>query len=390
MNVDEILSTSVDELARAVTPPPPDPDRVRARARASQRRQWLAAAAGTAAVVVGGVAIASALPNQGSTPPVDNPTTGPSTIVEMKESAVWSDEKALHFGSREVAAPDKIFGFGLVDSGVVYSTGDRGANVFFQPLDGSDATQIGDNAQLAPAGDPTSGLVSWVEAQGDDGSLVVFDTTTGEEVARTSVPPALRPQDNIIFPGTSPVISVSPAAVYYYGRDGEVWVYRWREGGEPQATGKTTEELFDVAAGVIAQAGSEEGSVEFVTPDGTALATGLPARGYLNPEGSLFASVSGGIAGSAEPGSGRSRILVSDTSTGETTELDVFASGDKRAFPFGVGWSGNDTLMVNNIVSVGSRGPIVPSQVIACTVSTNECDVVASAKQGFFVTVPSS
>ena len=385
MNVDEILSTSVDQLARAVTPPPPDPDRVRARARASQRRQWVAAAVGTAAVTVGGVAIASALPNQGSTPPVDNPTPSPSTVVQMKESVIWSDGQLLHFGSTEVAARDAIFGFGLVDGGVVYTVDARNSPVRFQAREGSRPTEIGNHAQLAPAGDPTSGLVSWIEAQGKDGSLVVFDTTTGEEVARTSVPPALRPQDNIIFPGISTVISVSSAAVYYYGQAEDVWVYRWSAGEAPESTGKTKEELLDVAAGVVAQAGSEEGSVEFVTAEGSVLATGLAPGGYLSPDGGLFASVEGGIFdASVETGDSRPRILVSDTSTGETTELDLYGSGAKRGILLGVGWSSNDTLMVKNY-----RGQA--GEVLACAVSTGECDVVASAnsdRQAFFMTVP--
>lgn len=386
MNIDEILRTSVEELARGVTPPPPDPDGVRAQARAARRRQWVAAAAGTAAVVVGGVAITNGLVDQGSAPAVDNPTPTvnltprPSPVGRTNESAIWSEARALHFGSRQLPVPSEVFGFGLVEGGVVYTASDRGSKVMFQPSDGSDAIEIGDNAQLAPAGDPTSGLVSWVEAQGKDGSLVVFDTSTAKEVARTRVPPALRPQDNIIFPGTSPVISVSSTAVYYHGNNEEIWVYRWRQGGEPESTGRTRDELFDVAGGVTAQAGADQGDVEFVTPDGLVAATGLPQGGYLNPDGSLFASVEG-MSPSEE--SVRPGIVVTDTSTGETTELDLFLPGE-RGFPFGVGWSGNDTLMVKN----SGR----PSEVIACTASTGECEVVASVggRQGFFLTVPLS
>ncbi len=388
MNIDEILRTSVEELARGVTPPPPDPNGVRAQARATRRRQWVAAAAGTAAVVVGGVAITNGLVDQGSAPSVDNLTPRPSPVGRISESAIWSEAKALHFGSRQVPVPDQVFGFGLVEGGVVYTASDRGSKVMFpaadrglkvmfQPSDGSNATEIGDNAQLAPAGDPTSGLVSWVEAQGKDGSLVVFDTSTGNEVARTSVPPALRP-DNIISPGNSPVISVSSTAVYYYKeRDKDIWVYRWREGGGPESTGRTRDELFDVAGGVTAQAGADHADVEFVTPDGLVAAAGLAQGGYLNPDGSLFASVEG-LSG-IRPG-----IVVTDTSTGETAKLDPFGPGEP-AFPSGVGWSSNDTLMVKN----GVR----PSEVIACTASTGECEVVASvgsSRQGLFLTVPLS
>lgn len=385
MNIDEILRTSVEELARGVTPPPPDPNGVRAHARATRRRQWVAAAAGTAAVVVGGVAIANGLVDQGSAPSVDNPTPTvnltprPSPVGQTNESAIWSEARALHFGSTQVPVPSQVFGFGLVEGGVVYTANDRGSKVMFQPSDGSDATEIGDDAQLAPAGDPTSGLVSWVEAQGNDGSLVVFDTSTGKEVARTSVPPALRPQDNIIFPGTSPVISVSSTAVYYHGNNEEIWVYRWPEGGGPESTGRTRDELFDVAGGVTAQAGADKGDVEFVTPDGLVTATGLPPGGYLNRDGSLFASVEG-MSPSEEV---RPGIVVTDTRTGETTELDLFGPAE-RGLPFGVGWSSNDTLMVK----MSDR----TSQVIACTASTGECEVVASVggRQGFFLTVPLS
>lgn len=260
MNIDEILSASVDDLARSVTPPPPNRTGIRALARATRRRQWVAAAAGTAAVVVGGVAITSGLSDQRSAPAVDEPEPpSPSIVVPANESAIWSEAKSVHFGSRQVPAPDGVFGFGLVEGGAVYSTDSRDAKVFYQPADGSDPRQIGDNAQVSPGGDPASGLAAWFEANGKEGSLVVYDTKIGEEVARTSVPPALRPQDNIIFPGFSPVISVSSTAVYYKGPDETIWQYSWRDGDEPEPTGLTTDVLFDVANGVTAQAGSAEG-----------------------------------------------------------------------------------------------------------------------------------
>lgn len=178
------------------------------------------------------------------------------------------------------------------------------------------------------------------------------------------------------------MISVSSTAVYYYGRDEEIWVYRWPEGGEPKSTGQTKDELVDVAGGVIAQAGTEEGTVEFVTAKGTVLATDLPPGGYLSPDGSLFASVEGELPGNARPG-----VVVSDTSTGETTKLDLNSAGVKRVYPFAVGWSSNDTLMVKN--NSGLR----VGQVIACTVSAGKCDVVASVdsdRLSFFLTVPLS
>lgn len=383
MNIDEILSTSVEDLARGVTPPPPNPEGIRARARTARRRQWVATAAGTAAVVVGGVAITSGLPDQGSTPPVDDPRPTPSTAVLANGSVIWSEARALHFGSRQVPAPDGIFGFGLLDGAVVYTTSDREAKVFFQSSDRGNAVQIGDNAQLAPVGDPTSGLAAWFEAEGRAGSLVVYDTARGEEVARTSVPPALHPQDNIIFPGFSPVISVSSTAVYYHGPDNKVWLYRWPAGGEPESTGKSNDELFDVAGEVTARAGSEKGSVEFVTSAGTVVATDLPSGGHLSPGGTMFAAVD--MKERGMPG-----IKVADTRSGESTKLDLFGSGGEPGLLFGVGWSDRDTLMVKNIVSDESSGIRLPGQMIACTVTTGECDVVATMKQAFFVTVPLS
>ncbi len=346
----------------------------------------MAAAAGSAAVIVGGVAITSGLTDQTSVPPVDDPKPSPSTVIQMNESAVWSEAKSLHVGSSRVAAPAGVFGFGLVEAGAVYATDDRDAKVFYQPADGADPRQIGDNAQLSPSGDPASGLAAWFEAKGKEGSLVVYDTAIGEEVARTSVPPALRPQDNIVFPGFGPVISLSPNGVYYHGPGQEVWVYRWREGGEPQSTGKTKDELFDVAAGVTAQAGSAKGIVEFVTSGGTTVATDLPPGGYLNSDGSLFASVD--MNEGSLPG-----IVIVDTSTGETTNLDLFGSEGRPGLLFGVGWSNDDTLVAkNDTVSEESGDMNSIAQVIACTVATGGCEVVATVKQmqGFFATVPLS
>jgi len=385
MNIDDILRTSVDDLARSVTPPPPDRRGVRARARSTQRRQWVAAAAGTAAVVVGGVAIANGLPDQTSTPPTNDPDPRPTTVVPANGSAIWGEAKSVHFGSRQVPAPDGVFGFGLVEGGAVYSTDSRDAKVFYQPADGSDPRQIGDNAQVSPGGDPASGLAAWFEANGKEGSLVVYDTKIGEEVARTSVPPALRPQDNIIFPGFGPVISLSPSGVYYHGPGEEIWVYRWKDRAIPESTGQTKDELFDVAGGVTAQAGSAEGTVEFVTSGGTTAVSDLPPGGYLNSDGSLFASVDmneGGLSG----------IAIVDTSTGETTSLDVFGSEGRPGLLFGVGWSTDDTLMVkNDAVSEESGDTNSITQVIACTATTGGCDVVATVKkQSFLVTVPLS
>jgi len=393
MSIDEILRTSIDEVARGITPPPPDLVGVRRRARATRRRQWVAAAAGTAAVVVGGVAIAAGLPGQSPTPPVDNPTPSPSRVAQVQEEVVWSDGKTLHFGSDEVAAPDTIFGFALVDGGAVYTLddvyelGDRVSQVMFQPKDGGAAQQIGDNAQLSPAGDPTSGLASWIEAQGNDGSLVVFDTQSNQELARTSVTPPVDRNDNIIFAGISPVISVSATAVYFYGPDKDVWVWRWSAGEAPESTGETG--VLDVAAGVSAQAGDEEDSIDFVSADGSTLATTESAGGYtalgtlgghLNPDGSLFASF--------DP-EGRAGLLVSDTSTGKTTELVLPDSEGEPGSPFGMGWSGNDTLMVTVTVSGDLERTELTSQVVACTLSTGDCRVVAT-EDGLFVTVPSS
>jgi len=348
----------------------------------------MATAVGTAAVVVGGVAIAGGLPEQNPTPPIDSPTPSPSRVGQVQESAVWSDGKTLHFGAVEVTAPDAIFGFGLVDGGAVYTMDPRNSPVVFQPSDGSDASRIGDNAQLAPVGDPTSGLVSWVEAEGDDGSLVVFDTEANEEVARTSVPPALRPQDNIILPGISPVISVSSTTVYFHGSDETVWVWNWRAGEAPESTGETSDELFDVAGDVTARAGDEESSIDFVSADGNTLATtdsaggytalGAPG-GYLNPDGNVFASLS------IEP---EPRLLVFDTRTGETTELVLPGSDGEPVWPFAVGWSGNDTLMVKTILAGAVDAVDLPAQVIACRVSTGDCRVVATVEDGFVVTVP--
>lgn len=383
MNIDDVMRTSVHALARGVTPPAADPDMARARARGARRRQRAIAAGGVAAVTLAGVTITSGLWDQGTTTSVTSPSPTAPLALQTNESAVWSEANALHIGSRKLAVPlETVFGFGLVDGGVVYSTDARNADVLFQPLDGGRPTRIGESAQLAPVGDPASGLAAWFEEVDKAGSLVVYDTESGQEVARTSVPPALRPQDNILFPGTSLVIAVSSTAIYYHARENEIWVYRWQEGGEPELISKTKEQHFDVAGGVTAQAAGERGSVRFVTAEGTALATDLPQGGSLNPDGTLFAS--GGSLGNGL------RVVLTDTSTGEPTELELFGSGGERGLPFAVGWSSRDTLMVKSITLNQSRRGGLRSQVLACTVPTGECGVVADVKKGFFVTVPSS
>lgn len=86
------------------------------------------------------------------------------------------------------------------------------------------------------------------------------------------------------------------------------------------------------------------------------------------------------------------RIVISDTGTGESKELDLSGSSVQPGLLFGVGWSTDDTLMVkNDAVSEESGDTNSITQVIACTATTGGCDVVATVKkQSFLVTVPLS
>lgn len=386
MNLDEMLRASALEVARDAIPPTPDLATVRRRARRTRGLQVLAAA--TAAVVVVGTAI-GVLQVRGSDSGSPQPAEPTPTDVELRgaAAAVWSQGRTLHIGDDVVDVEREldqtVFGITLVDDGVVFSTDSHDGHVYYQPYDGSPPRRLGSNAQLTPVGDPASGTVAWYEAVDGQGSLVVYDIDEGREVARTSVEVALRPQDNIIFPGISPLLSVSESTVYYEERD-QVWIYRFGTGDPAEPTGKTPTELLDVAGNVTARV-SEDGTLEFGRPGGVVssdVALGEPGgveRGQLSPSGTLFAGVRGGLSSAL--------VVLVDARSGEEVPSDLESAFPLKGLLWQLGWIDDDTFVAKYLDSE-AKGVSMTATLVTCAVSTASCVATEVEGQGFLTTVP--
>lgn len=183
-------------------------DEVHARIRSVHRRRRAEAVAGACAAVAAliiGIAVATGSTGEdrdhGPIPPATD--TPPTRTATPTRPIVYSDDilnggtiriGTLHVGDREVRIDQALntvrgWPLGVTDAGVVYAK--PGGSVWF--TDGGRPRQIaaqtcaGTNP-VNSAGLTTASIGTWAAwfdcAPGDGGALVVFDTSTGREVAR--------------------------------------------------------------------------------------------------------------------------------------------------------------------------------------------------------------
>jgi hypothetical protein len=197
MNIEELVRTSMKELARDLEPAVPNPAALRARVNRTRRLRSVAAiglaAAAATAVVVG----VSELRKSDSSGPVRQEQIGQSTARPL----TYAEGATLHFGDQDVAMPSNVLEIDMVDGGAVVRTEDGGIWL----TDGTAPEQIGTLGTPAKPfkpdlpfyyGDGVGFVVSnnagsqvgWFEfPQPDQPELVVYDAETGEETARLPI-----------------------------------------------------------------------------------------------------------------------------------------------------------------------------------------------------------
>ena len=380
MDLDQRLRDAARDVAEYVVAPAPATEAVQRRVRRARNVRLLAAAAAVAGCVGVAVGIGQLVGPEQRTPQPAGPD-----VVDL----VWSDGTALHVRGdvvhveRELDVP--IFGLTRVRGGVVFSTDPHRGQVYFRPDTGGDLVRLGRHTQAAPVGDPDSGIVAWFEARQGQGSLVVYDVSAGEELGRADVDVALRPEDNIIFFGYTPVLSVSEGEVYF-AQNKEVWVYRWASDAGPESTGATPARLVDVANGVRAE--RSKGKLTFVRPDGSVV-TPAEAGSYegvmrseLNATGSLFATARGQVF------SGHPAVV--NTATGASVALDVSSAGDVPGDVWQVSWVDDATVALIYLDNRDATDTDVSftATLVACDVVTGACSAETLPGDGFLVTIP--
>ncbi|MBA3991498.1 MAG: hypothetical protein H0X54_10760 [Propionibacteriales bacterium] len=375
MNLDELIRSSVRDVADHAPFSAPDMAAIERRSRRTRHVQAASAAAAVVALaVVGGLLGQSFLGRTHPSPADPHPSPGVN-----QTDIVWSDGRALHFADEKVPAEGRVFGIGRVDSGLVYTTDAQDAQVYFQDSAGSAAELIGRHAVLAPSGDPMSGIASWVEQDGSLTELVVYNTQTSREVGRVPVPRVLGPNDNILIPGFGPILAITGGEVFFSGKRNEVWVYSWETEAPAAPTGYRGARWLDTAGDVTATR-SSAGVVSFLHADGSSVATRRFEQGLLSPDGRAFVATT--LPTETSPG----EVFVVDTATGRAQPL---TTGQGSAPMFPPVFTSDETLLLKVETYDMSTPDGLPAKVIACDASAQACETVASLKDGFLATLPS-
>jgi hypothetical protein len=345
VNIEEIVRTSMNELARELQPTVPNPAAVRARVVRSRRIRSIAAV-GLAAAVAAGAVVGVAELRAGPS------SSGPTNSVEIgvDANAVWMIGDVLHIGDQAYPQDEQLeTGLAPVEGGAVYGAGN--GKIVYQPTDGpaqiietdGDANPPGGPVPLGPAADPDSALVAVLRWSTDDGryDLYLYDTERGRQVAG-----GLPIGDGWKLPGDpnpfgtdllAPLFWVGPSDGKYkvlIRKDQELW--GWYAEGNGGASGypfgqAPLDATIDLVANVDAAgrlvfttlAGKQLSKVDNVEPDGG-----------LSHDGAYFAGFS------TDPEQGGA-IAIVDTHTGETRYLDP-PSGTAPSI---LSWSSGHTLM---------------------------------------------
>ncbi|HSS68526.1 MAG TPA: hypothetical protein VLK34_08235 [Nocardioidaceae bacterium] len=374
MNIEEIVRTSMDQLARELQPTVPNPAAVRARVNRSRRARSIAVvglAAAAAAAVVFGV---SDLRDHSS-------GAGPTHSVELGESAdaVWMMDGVLHIGD-QAYPQDKEIVTALVPTknGAVY--GAPGGQIVYQPADGpaqvistdGDANPPGGPTPVGPAADPDSDLVAILRWSTADGryDLYIYDPARGRQLG-TGMPLG---DDTWDLPGDpNPFGGDLLAPIYWVGpNDGEYTVLiRNRQQlwgkyakGDGSASGLPLGKApLDATLDVLADVDAD-GTLTFTTLDRKPLSSvdDVEPDGGLSHDGVYFAGLS------ADP-EHSGAVAIVDTNTGDVRYIDP-PEGTVPMFP---SWSRGHTLMF--------RAPLLESApsglVVACDADSLACVNVA-------------
>ncbi len=282
MNLDELIRTSVRDVAQRGPVSSPDVEALRRRGRRTRLLQTLSATVAVAAVGTVGAVVASDVANRRVAAPATTATTATATVetpspIAEAEGAVWRRGDVIHVGRRIVSSGQSItFGPSLLRTGVVYTDSDGTVTA---QTPGGQPRELGGGATLGAVGDPLGSVVAWFDQSGTLPELVVVDATTGQELAREDLGPGdIEPAGYRVDQWT-PIVAVTGGAVYYRGSDDALMRLRWAQDDYP-AVYASKRATIDVANGVTARLND----TIYFTRSGTDI---VRADEPLKPTGSL-------------------------------------------------------------------------------------------------------
>ncbi len=217
---------------------------------------------------------------------------------------------------------------------------------------------------MGPAADPTGSTAAWFE--GSD--LVMFDTATGQELARadqsTTMPSApgtrSRSGNRILEVTGNLILDVTPDRVYWWG---EV-LYRFdlttgkTTTVSPQATNVSTLDYADVRSCCIAPFAVTSDEVTSTISPSSAIMHTFEVGELVQP---LFFNADGSYLAALNVDGDELRAAVANVMTDE-----IFYPSPQHSYP-SIGWGYGNTLMVYE--ATGRRD----EQLLACDVSNQSC-----------------
>ena len=258
-------------------------------------------------------------------------------------------------GDERWSHPDRVSSFTHVEDGLVYVEWDTSKIVFESwqhrtVVLGSDPV-TDPMMRLGPrlvVGDPLNDVVAWAErARHKATPLVVVEASTGDELARTSLP----------VKGGVSILSVSGSIMHIADPTtaaGRIWSWKWRTDQPPHNTGRSYYNNADVSGQVWATVGSQ---LRFETASGQLLSQ-LPTsyaddyrQSGLSPDGTYWYSPA------------HNQAVV--TATGELVDLAPVLAGipdNYQVMSPRFVWTGESKLTVAD-----------PNGVRVCDVTTMTC-----------------
>jgi hypothetical protein len=374
MSIEDIVRTSMGQLARDLEPTAPHPAATRGRVNRGRRVRAIAVAGLAAAVAAAIVVSVTDLGHRSK-------SLGPAhaVVIGVQADAVWMVDGVLHLADRAYPQ-DQTIETALVPTrdGAVF--GASGGAVVYQPAEGEArivttygaAHPQGGPTPVGPAADPDSDAVAVLRWSTDDGR---YDLFVGHAARKQRIDLAQPIGDGWKLPGDpNPFGDHLLAPIYWFGAvaDGDYATLirkgreLWRSDVKGNGGGSLTplgDAPLDATLEVVADVTSDR-RLAFTTAKGKPLVT----VGDVEPDGGL--SHDGGYyVGSSTDPAHAGEIAVVDTHTGDTR----FIAPPEGTSQTSLSWSRGHTLMF--------RAPSADSApsglVVACDADTLGCTTVA-------------
>ena len=296
--LEDLFSTLADDVAARTTAPG-----ARDAIATTRRRTAVMTAALATAAVVGVASFAFLGRDSSGSEPDPAPSPSPSLGIEVGNVPVWYDDAGLHRGDaveQTAIALDRDNDdmlLTLVRTGALYWTKQAG-EVWLHPW-GARPRLVG-TSQSGPAGDPESDIAVWFE--GDE--LVLYDTSTGREIDRTTAPEVqARHTMEHVFSGNG-ILHVSPEEVVWLTKGGDHMAARLdldtMEITEFAAARPDEGEfLIDVHGEVEVWSATAAEGIEFVIGDDMTLSPVLEPMARISPDGRFLLSAAAAPHGSS-------------------------------------------------------------------------------------------